>query len=111
MSLETLFEIDINTLSSNLKGSTHSIATLPRAKSSTTLVPSSSNNSSSGFYSASNGSTENHSSSSITSLLAAMFPDLSRDELPGYRPSTNGSIKCVDLAQLADCFALDSKGT
>lgn len=78
------------------------IATLPRAKSTQMLVPNSC-----------------QQSQSITSLLAAMFPEIpSGDHFPGYRPSTKSyehnltvpsCVGTLDLAQLTSCFNSNSK--
>ncbi|XP_043467722.1 uncharacterized protein LOC122501972 isoform X2 [Leptopilina heterotoma] len=78
------------------------IATLPRAKSTQMLVPNSC-----------------QQSTSITSLLAAMFPEIpSGDHFPGYRPSTKlyehnltvpSCVGTLDLAQLTSCFNSNSK--
>lgn len=82
------------------------VATLPRAKSTQMLVP--------------NRQQSDHESTSITSLLAAMFPDLPPGgQLPGYRPSSKNCdqnltvptcIATLDLSQLPDCL-MDSKPT
>ncbi|KAG7188299.1 hypothetical protein KM043_007960 [Ampulex compressa] len=79
---------------------------LPRAKSTQMLVQ--------------NRQQVDQQSTSITSLLAAIFPELPpREQLPGYRPSAKSreqsfavSPTCMgtlELAQLGDC--LDSKAT
>lgn len=70
------------------------VATLPRAKSTQTLVPNS----------LQQQQPHPHSSSSITSLLAAMFPEIPRSgQLPGYRPPSPS----LDFAELADSIIFD----
>ncbi|XP_012284518.1 uncharacterized protein LOC105701935 [Orussus abietinus] len=80
------------------------VVTLPRAKSTQMLVP---------------RSCRDHverESTSITSLLAAMFPELPPSgHFPGYRPSSKSRDQsltvpsCLDLAQLAGCLNSESR--
>ncbi|XP_023246874.1 uncharacterized protein LOC106636222 [Copidosoma floridanum] len=85
-------------------GSTPVVATLPRAKSTQTLVPSAY----SGLLAGGDGpggmkTNQQQRSNSITSLLAAMFPEMPRNEhLPGYRPTP-------DFAHLTDRLALEPR--
>lgn len=75
---------------------------LPRAKSTQMLVPNSRQQS-------------DHQSASITSLLAAMFPELPPGgHLPGYRPSSKSCdqtltvptcMGALDLSQLPECLS------
>ena len=83
------------------------IATLPRAKSTQILVPNSYHRQ------------VDPQSASITSLLAAMFPEIpSGEHFPGYRPSSKSyehnltvptCVGTLDLAQLATCFNSETK--
>lgn len=80
------------------------IITLPRAKSTQILVPQSYR--------------QPTESTSITSILAAMFPELPPSgHFPGYRPSSKSAeqnltvptyVGTFDLAQLAGCLTSDS---
>ncbi|XP_011334677.2 uncharacterized protein LOC105277768 isoform X1 [Ooceraea biroi] len=78
------------------------VITLPRAKSTQMLVPNRQQQQS------------DHQSTSITSLLAAIFPELPPGgHLPGYRPSSKSCdqnltvpscVGALDLSQLPDCL-------
>ncbi|XP_051171850.1 uncharacterized protein LOC127288444 isoform X3 [Leptopilina boulardi] len=83
------------------------IVTLPRAKSTQMLVPNSCHR------------PIDSQSTSITSLLAAMFPEIpSGDHFPGYRPSAKSyehnltvptCVGTLDLAQLTSCLTSNTK--
>lgn len=81
------------------------ILSLPRAKSTQIL-----NQDSSGL--------KRDQSSSISSLLAAMFPDSSSEQVPSYRAAAKSSeinltlpryVKTLNLSQLANCLTSDGK--